>query len=66
MKTYGVLIGRAVDTRRESGNDSPHYQIHVADDSGTRYRAAVNVLSQQRPSEYTAEQAAREGWTVVF
>ncbi|SED40805.1 DUF2278 family protein [Streptomyces sp. PAN_FS17] len=51
LKTYGVLIGRAVDTRRESGNDSPHYQIHVADDSGTRYRAAVNVLSQQRPSE---------------
>ncbi|MFE6170564.1 DUF2278 family protein [Streptomyces sp. NPDC056464] len=51
LKAYGVLIGRAVDTRREGGDDSPHYQIHLADDHGTHYRAAVNVLSQQQPSE---------------
>ncbi|MFD0002104.1 DUF2278 family protein [Streptomyces sp. NPDC127178] len=51
LKTYGVLIGRAVDTRREGADDTPHYQIHLTDDHGTQYRAAVNVLSQQQPSE---------------
>ncbi|MET8975163.1 DUF2278 family protein [Streptomyces sp. NPDC004539] len=51
LKTYGVLIARAVDTRREGGTDSPHYQIHLADESGTHYRVSVNVLSQERPSE---------------
>ncbi|MEU6067783.1 MULTISPECIES: DUF2278 family protein [Streptomyces] len=51
LKAYGVLITRAVDTRREGAADTPHYQIHLTDDTGTHYRAAVNVLSQQRPSE---------------
>jgi len=51
LKAYGVLIARAVDTRREGAADTPHYQIHLADDPGTHYRAAVNVLSQERPSE---------------
>ncbi|WP_210584566.1 DUF2278 family protein [Streptomyces sp. GESEQ-35] len=51
LKAYGVLITRAVDTRREGADDSPHYQIHLTDDAGTHYRAAVNVLSQERPSE---------------
>lgn len=51
LKTYGVLIARAVDTRRESADNTPHYQIHLTDDSGTHYRAAVNVQSQQQPSE---------------
>ncbi|GAQ58263.1 DUF2278 family protein [Streptomyces acidiscabies] len=51
LKTYGVLIARAVDTRREGASDSPHYQIHAADESGTHYRISVNVLSQERPSE---------------
>ncbi|HEY8983919.1 MAG TPA: DUF2278 family protein [Streptomyces sp.] len=51
LKSYGVLIARAVDTRREGGTDSPHYQIHLADESGTHYRVSVNVLSQERPSE---------------
>ncbi|MEU6199712.1 DUF2278 family protein [Streptomyces sp. NPDC047061] len=51
LKTYGVLITRAVDTRREGAADSPHYQIHLADDAGVHYRAAVNVLSQQKPAE---------------
>ncbi|MGW0878112.1 DUF2278 family protein [Streptomyces sp. NPDC002671] len=51
LKTYGVLIARAVDTRREGAKDTPHYQIHLTDDQGTHYRAAVNVLSQERPSE---------------
>ncbi|WP_328874653.1 DUF2278 family protein [Streptomyces sp. NBC_00287] len=51
LKSYGVLIARAVDTRREGATDTPHYQIHLTDDQGTNYRAAVNVLSQQQPSE---------------
>ncbi|MEU1013109.1 DUF2278 family protein [Streptomyces sp. NPDC005890] len=51
LKTYGVLIARAVDTRREGASHTPHYQIHLTDDHGTHYRAAVNVLSQEQPSE---------------
>jgi uncharacterized protein YukJ len=51
LSSYGVLSGRVVDARREGGADSPHYQIHLQDDAGTHYRAAVNVLSQQAPSE---------------
>ncbi|QNP69408.1 DUF2278 family protein [Streptomyces roseirectus] len=51
LKTYGVLIARAVDTRREGATDTPHYQIHLRDETGTNYRASVNVLSQERPSE---------------
>ncbi|MFD9325777.1 DUF2278 family protein [Streptomyces sp. NPDC060065] len=51
LKTYGVLITRAVDTRREGSSDTPHYQIHLTDDQGVHYRASVNVKSQERPSE---------------
>jgi uncharacterized protein YukJ len=51
LKSYGVLIGRAVDRRRESDADSPHFQICVADDAGVQYRLAVNVKSQLAPSE---------------
>ncbi|MEU6594244.1 DUF2278 family protein [Streptomyces sp. NPDC046881] len=51
LKTYGVLIARAVATRREGATHTPHYQIHLTDDQGTHYRAAVNVLSQEHPSE---------------
>jgi uncharacterized protein YukJ len=76
LRSYGVLSGRVVDTRREGATDTPHYQIHLADDAGTNYRAAVNVESQQSPSELlflvledfrhplTAElPAAGSGWT---
>jgi len=51
LKAYGVLVTRAVDTRREGSVDTPHYQIHLTDDQGTHYRASVNVKSQERPSE---------------
>lgn len=51
LKACGVLIARAVDVRREGAAGTPHYQVHLADDGGTNYRAAVNVLSQERPSE---------------
>ncbi|WP_248960017.1 DUF2278 family protein [Sphaerisporangium perillae] len=76
LKSYGVLAGRAVDRRREGTTDTPHYQIHLIDDGGTAYRAAVNVQSQQAPSEllYLADEdfghpvtsllpAAGSGWT---
>ena len=76
LKSYGVLSGRVVDTRREGSTDTPHYQIHIKDEAGTDYRVAVNVESQQAPSELlylvlddfrhplTAELPARgSGWT---
>ena len=50
LNKYGVLVGRAGDCRRESGTDSPHYQVRI-DAAGTSYRIAVNVLSQEAPSE---------------
>ena len=46
---YGVLVGRAIQNRLGTG-DSPHYQIEMADDD-TDYRIAVNVKSQESPSE---------------
>ena len=75
LRDYGVLVARAVDQRREGGGDSPHFQIHVVDDAGVDYRIAVNVQSQQSPSEllYLADDdfahpilataARRGGWT---
>jgi uncharacterized protein YukJ len=50
LNSYGVLVGRAVECRREGGTDSPHYQVRI-DAAGTSYRIAVNVLSQESPSE---------------
>lgn len=49
LKNYGVLAGRPVDRRLGSGKN-PHYQIHVVDET-TDYRIAVNVKSQESPSE---------------
>jgi uncharacterized protein YukJ len=51
LKSYGVLAGRAVERRREGATDSPHYQIRVDTADGTSFRAAVNVQSQESPSE---------------
>ena len=49
LSGYGVLAGRATDRRRESGTDSPHYQVRMS--AGGDFRIAVNVLSQEKPSE---------------
>ncbi len=49
LDRYGVLVGRAIRRRREGGTDSPHYQVQVA--AGGDFRIAVNVLSQEQPSE---------------
>jgi uncharacterized protein YukJ len=51
LKSYGVLSGRVTATRREGATDSPHYQIQLVDDAGVAYRVAVNVQSQESPSE---------------
>jgi uncharacterized protein YukJ len=51
LKSYGVLVGRPMERRREGGTDSPHYQIRLGAGDGASYRAAVNVLSQESPSE---------------
>ena len=51
LKSYGVLAGRAVERRREGATDTPHYQIRVETGDGTSFRVAVNVQSQEAPSE---------------
>ncbi len=47
---YGVLVGRAVGARRENSNDTPHYQVQIRA-AGTNYRIAINVKSNESPSE---------------
>jgi uncharacterized protein YukJ len=49
LRSYGVLIGKAIEVRLGAGQ-SPHYQVRIIDDT-TDYRIAVNVKSQQAPSE---------------
>src|SRR4051812_19761415 len=51
LQGYGVLTAKVVDRRREGSGDTPHYQLHLKGDDGTDYRAAVNVKSQQAPSD---------------
>lgn len=76
LEKYGVLSGRVIGTKREDGTNTPHYQVHLVDDQGVQYRAAVNVQSQQPPSElrYLVDDdfdhpilaqlpAPRSGWT---
>ncbi|MFI6322494.1 DUF2278 family protein [Nonomuraea sp. NPDC050556] len=65
LRHYGVLAARAVAKRREGRSDTPHYQLHLTDDAGISYRIAVNVLSQQAPSEllYLADDDFRHPMT---
>ena len=51
LDRYGVLNPRAVERRREGATDTPHFQIHAVDSDGEHHRIAVNVQSQQSPSE---------------
>jgi uncharacterized protein YukJ len=44
---YGVLKGKAIDTKNGQGS-SPHFQVKVSDDD--LFRIAVNVKSQEEPS----------------
>ena len=50
LPQYGVLAGRVVETRAEGAADSPHFQVHVVA-GDEHFRIAVNVLSQESPSE---------------
>ncbi|RSM46962.1 DUF2278 domain-containing protein [Amycolatopsis balhimycina DSM 5908] len=75
LNSYGVLSGAVVDTRREGTTETPHYQIELAADDDVHYRVAVNVESQETPSELryrvvedfrhpmTAALPAGSGWT---
>lgn len=49
IPNYGLLKGKAIDSRAGSGS-SPHYQVHLVDDT-TDYRIAINVKSKLAPSE---------------
>ena len=49
LQSYGVLKGRPISSRTGAGQ-SPHYQIHVVDQT-TDYRIAINVKSKLAPSE---------------
>src|SRR6478672_2730929 len=51
LERYGVLVARAVERRREGAAQTPHFQIHAVDAAGGHHRIAVNVRSQQSPSE---------------
>lgn len=51
IKSYGVLKGKALAGKLAGQNNSkPHFQIHILAD-GTDHRIAVNVVSDQSPSE---------------
>jgi uncharacterized protein YukJ len=50
LAKYGVLKGKAVGAKREDGDSTPHYQVHITSNS-QHYRIAVNVKSQASPSE---------------
>jgi len=51
LKSYGVLAGRALERRREGATDTPHYQLRLRTGDGSDFRIAVNVQSQESPSE---------------
>lgn len=49
LKNYGVLKGKAIDSREGMGA-SPHFQVLIVDDD-LRHRIAINVKSKVEPSE---------------
>ena len=50
LKNYGALRASVVDYRLGTGANA-HFQVHCVSDDGTHYRIAVNVQSQESPSE---------------
>lgn len=50
LQNYGVLKARPLQGVKGTAA-SPHYQILVVDENGTRYRIAVNVESQDQPAD---------------
>ncbi len=49
MHQYGVLKGRAIDARRDGGEDRSHYHVHIAA-GAARFRISINVRSKAPPS----------------
>jgi len=49
LSGYGLLKARPIEIQLGTGQ-SPHYQVKIVDDA-TDYRIAINVKSQQAPSE---------------
>ncbi|MDH5564444.1 MAG: DUF2278 family protein [Nitrospirota bacterium] len=49
LKKYGVLKGKAMNSRMGAGR-SPHYQVHLISGE-SEFRVAINVKSQLHPSE---------------
>jgi uncharacterized protein YukJ len=58
LKNYGVLACRVLESRAEGGAGAPHFQIRGRGGEQD-FRIAVNVLSQESPSEllYAADEA---------
>ncbi len=50
IPSYGVLKASVIGAQREDGQSTPHYQMHAVA-AGEHFRIAVNVESQQSPSE---------------
>jgi uncharacterized protein YukJ len=50
LKRYGVLKGRAIQTMMGRG-DKPHFQVLIEDRQSTKYRIAINIKSEAKPSE---------------
>ncbi|AIU75933.1 DUF2278 family protein [Bacillus velezensis] len=51
VQHYGVLKGTVLDMKRETDDDSPHFQVEVLGEPDTRYRCAINVMSSSKESE---------------
>jgi len=68
LKNYGVLKGRAVQVL-PGNHESPHYQVRMKDEEGTDYRMAINIKSQDYPSEvlyYVGEDFSSEDITKLL
>jgi uncharacterized protein YukJ len=50
LGSYGVLVGKACDARRETSANTPHYQVRLLA-AGASHRIAVNVKSSESPSD---------------
>jgi uncharacterized protein YukJ len=50
IKNYGVLKGKAVNTMSGTA-EKPHFQVLVQDEERSKYRIAINIKSQDYPSE---------------
>ncbi|HDR7694758.1 YukJ family protein [Bacillus sp. CH_48] len=65
---YGVLKGKVFDVRPVNLKDrTPHYEVHIKA-AGNDYRIAINVASQDSPSEvlyYVSEDFNSEQITII-